>query len=205
MKDTTTSVLGFDVPVTGQPETLQECVAAAGGEQNFVDGWVDYIRFHKTNTSARSAVVSALEEVLNTKRATRQEKSPTKADPNRMVEKYDESEQTFADRAVSQSGKTRAEVWDLIKSNVGTIPFRGEAREGGIGRLAKQDTVKAQTLIDADGKWQLAVQKLQNTNPGLTIEMDEAGKPKVESLAKALQINRQRLQKEAEVELGIAA
>lgn len=205
MKDTTTSVLGYDVPVTGQPETLQECVAAAGGEQNLVDGWVDYIRFHKTNTSARSAVVDALVEVLGAKRATEQVKSPTKADPNRMVEKTTESEQTFADRVLSQSGKTRSEVWDMIKEDVGSIPFVGTGREGGPGRLAKQDTVKAQTLIDTEGKWQQAVQLLEQKNPGLKIEMGDDGKPKVESLAQALRTNRRRLEAEANAELGLAA
>lgn len=207
MKDTTTSVLGFDVPVTGQPTTLDECIAAAGGEQQFIDGWVDYITYHKTNTSARSAVVDALTEVLGAARATRKEKAPTKADPNRMVEKPDESEQTFADRVVSQSGKTRAEVWDMIKESVGSIPFQGQAREGGPGRLAKQDTTKAQTLIDdPNNKWQQAVTLLESKNPGFKVEMDETtGKPKVESLAKGLQINRMRLQKESEAELGIAA
>jgi len=201
MKDTTTSVLGFDVPVTGQPTVLSEGVEAAGGEQNLLDGWVDYIRFHKTNTSARSAVVDALEEVLGIARATKKEKSPTKADPNREVEKYAESEQTYADRAVAQSGKTRAEVWDLIKETVGSIPFQGQAREG-VGRLAKQDTLKAQTLVEA-GVWQKAVDLLQSKNPGLTIEMDEEGKPKVESLAAALRTNRKRLEAEENEALGI--
>ena len=207
MKDTTTSVLGFDVPVTGQPETLQECVTAAGGEEKLVKGWTEYIRFHKTNTSARSAVVDAMEEVLGIKRATEQVKSPTKADPNRMVTRPSESEQTFADRAVAQSGKTRPEVWDLIKDNVGSIPFeaQGEGR-GGPGRLAKQDTEKAQTLLAAPAeKLAFAIQLLTSKNPGLVIENDDAGKPTIESLATALRTNRQRLQKEADAEMGLAA
>lgn len=203
MKDTTTSVLGFDVPVSGHPTDLKECVEAAGGEQKLVDGWTDYIKFHKTNTSARSAVVEALETVLGIERETETVKSPTKADPNRTVEKYAESEQTFAQRAISQSGKSKQEVWDLIKDQVGTIPFIGEGRAG-VGRLAKQDTVKAQTLVDAD-KWQQAVQLLEQKNPGLKVEMDEAGKPKIESLAQALRTNRKRLETEENAALGIAA
>lgn len=192
-------MLGFDVPVSEWPETLAECITAAGGEDKMIDGWTQYIKFHKTNTAARSAVVDALEEVLGVKRATKTEKVGDKE-----VEKFTESEQTYADRAVAQSGKTRNEVWDLIKENVGVIPFRAEGREG-VGRLAKQDTVKAQTLIDAPDKWPQAVQLLQSKNPGLTIEMDEAGKPKVESLAAALRTNRRRVEAEANAELGIAA
>lgn len=201
MKNTNTTVLGFDVPVSEFPETLAECVTAAGGEDKLVSGWTDYVKFHKTNTSARSAVCDALEAVLNIPRAT----ETTKTKTGKEVEKYTESEQTYADRAVAQSGKTRAEVWDMISETVGVIPFRGEVREGGLGRLAKQDTVKAQTLIDAADKWPVAVQLLQSKNPGLVIEMDEAGKPKVESLAAALRTNRRRLEAEENAALGIAA
>lgn len=204
MKDTTTSVLGFDVPVSGHPTDLSECIEAAGGEQNLVDGWTDYIKFHKTNTAARSAVVEALENVLGSERETETVKSPTKADPNRTVEKYAESEQTFAQRVISQSGKTKTEIWDMIKDQVGVIPFKGEARAGGVGRLAKQDTVKAQTLIDSN-KWNVAVNLLEQKNPGLKIEMDAAGKPTVESLAQALRTNRRRLEAEENAALGIAA
>jgi hypothetical protein len=204
MKDTTTSVLGFDVPVTGQPETLQECVTAAGGEEKLVSGWVDYIRFHKTNTSARSAVVEALTEVLGAKRATESVKSPTKAEPNRMIDRPSESEQTFADRVVAETGKSRKEVWDMIKETVGSIEFRGEGREGGAGRLAKQDTDNAATLIN-ENKWEAAVKLLESKNPGLTVEMDESGKPQVESLATALRTNRRRLEQESKAELGLAA
>jgi hypothetical protein len=204
MKDTTTSVLGFDVPISGHPTDLKECIEAAGGEQNLVDGWTDYIKFHKTNTAARSAVVEALENALGVERETETVKSPTKADPNRTIEKYAESEQTFAQRVISQSGKSKTEVWDLIKDQVGTIPFKGEARAGG-GRLPKQDTAMATTLIEAADKWPKAVQLLEQKNPGLKVEMDESGKPKVESLAAALRTNRKRLESESAAELGIAA
>lgn len=203
MKDTTTSVLGFDVPVSGHPTDLKECIEAAGGEQNLVDGWTDYIKFHKTNTAARSEVVAALESVLGVERETESVKSPTKADPNRTVDKFSESEQTFAQRVISQSGKSKAEIWDMIKDQVGTVPFKGEARAGG-GRLPKQDTVMAQTLIDSD-KWTAAVEKLEQKNPGLKIEMDENGKPKVESLASGLRANRKRIEAETAEELGVAA
>jgi len=203
MKDTTTSVLGFDVPVSGYPTDLQECIEAAGGEQTLVKEWTDYIKFHKTNTAARSAVVEALESVLGVERETETVKQTTSKGVVKEVEKYAESEQTFAQRAIAQSGKKAQEIWDLIKDQVGTVPFKGEVRTG-IGRLAKQDTVKAQTLIDSD-KWTVAVQLLEQKNPGLKVEMDEAGKPKVESLAMALRTNRKRLEAEENAALGIAA
>jgi hypothetical protein len=203
MKNTTTSVLGFDVPISGHPTDLQECIEAAGGEQNLVDGWTDYIKFHKTNTAARSAVVDALETVLGIERETETVKQTTSKGVVKEVEKYAESEQTFAQRAIAQSGKTKQEIWDLIKDQVGTVPFKGEARAGG-GRLPKQDTVMAQTLIDSD-KWSAAVEKLEQKNPGLKVEMDDAGKPKVESLAQALRTNRRRIEADTAAELGIAA
>ena len=83
MKNITTSVLGFDVPVSNVPETVAECITSAGGEQNLVDGFVAYRKFHNTNTEARGSVVDALEKVTGIKRETEQVKSPTKADPNR--------------------------------------------------------------------------------------------------------------------------
>jgi hypothetical protein len=203
MKETTTSVLGFDVPISGYPTDLQECIEAAGGEQGLVNDWTDYIKFHKTNTAARSAVVDAMESVLGIERETETVKQTTAKGVVKEVEKYAESEQTFAQRAIAQSGKTKQEIWDLIKDQVGVIPFKSEGRAGG-GRLPKQDTVMAQTLIDSD-KWSAAVGKLEQKNPGLKVEMDESGKPKVESLAQALRANRRRLEAETAAELGIAA
>jgi hypothetical protein len=205
MKDTTTSVLGFDVPVSGYPTDLQECIAAAGGEQKLVTGWTDYIKFHKTNTDARSAVVDALENVLGVERETETVKQTTSKGVVKEVEKYAESEQTFAQRAIAQSGKTKQEIWDLIKDQVGTVEFKAEGRGPGVGKLPKQDTAMATTLIEADDKWPKAVQLLEQKNPGLKVEMDENGKPKVESLAAALRTNRKRLESESAAELGIAA
>lgn len=204
MKDTFTQVLGFDVPVSGYPTELSECIESAKGEQNLVSEWTDYIKFHKTNTAARSAVVEALENVLGIERETETIKQTTSKGVVKEVEKYAESEQTYASRVIAQSGKTKAEIWDMIKDQVGVIPFRSEGRAGGVGRLAKQDTASAQTLIDSD-KWSVAVQLLEQKNPGLKVEMDEAGKPKVESLAQALRTNRKRAEAEEAAALGIAA
>lgn len=204
MKNTTTKVLGWDVPVTDQPETLDECITVAkAAKRDVAEDWLDYIRFHKTNSAARSAVVDALESVLKNERETEMVSSPTKSDPNRKIEKYSEKEQQYKDRVVAQSGKTAAEVWDMIKDTVGSVPFMAEPREGGAGRLAKQDTVSAQTLIDSD-KWQTAVTMLEQKNPGLKVEIVD-GKPTVESLATALRTNRKRREAEEKAELGLAA
>lgn len=205
MKNSTTSVLGFDVPTSGQPETLAECVAAAGGEQIVVDQYVGYSNAHKTNGDARAAVVEALEEVTGIKRATEKVKAPTKSDPNRTVDKFSESEQTYADRVRAETGQKTEELWPLIADKVGVIPFKcvGEPRTGA-GRVGKEDAKNAETLLASD-VWKNAVELLSQKNPGLEIAVGDDGKPTVESLAAALRTNRQRIDKEAKAELGIAA
>lgn len=207
MKSTTTSVLGFDVPVSGQPETLAECVTAAGGEQVVADQYVGYSNAHKTNGDARGAVTDALEKITGIKRATETVKSPTKADPNRTVERTSESEQTYRDRVAAELGKSTEELWTMIKDEVGVIPFKcvGEARTGS-SRVGKEDSKKAETLLAAgDAMWQQAVSLLTQKNPGLEIALGDDGKPTVESLAAAIKVNRVRIQKEEDASLGLAA
>jgi|SRR5215475_77745 len=207
MKTDTTSVLGFDVPVNNVPETLSECVEAAGGEQNLIDGWLDYIRFHKTNTAARAAVVDALAKETGIARKMRDESSPTKADANRVISKPDESEQTYADRVRAELKLDSKVLWEQIKQEVGSIDFKAvSVREPGAGRLAKVYTTNAETLIKAGADtFNKAVAMLEQKNPGLTVEKDEQGVPTIESLAAALKQNRQRIEAESNAELGIAA
>ena len=207
MKNITTSVLGFDPPVSNVPETVPECVTSAGGEENLVAGFVSYRKFHNTNTEARAAIVDALEKVTGIKRETEQVKSPTKADPNRVIDKFAESEQQYADRVRAETKQTTEQLWELIKDEVGVIEFKGqgEARVGG-PRVGKMDTTYAQTLIDSGAEvYNKAVGMLQQKNPGLEVELDEAGAPKLESLANAIKVNRARKLAEEKAELGIAA
>lgn len=205
MKNSTTSVLGFNPPVSNVPENIAECVTAAGGEQELVDQWVAYTFAHKVNTSARAAIVDALEETTGNKRATEKVKSPTKADPNREVEKYSESEQTYADRVRAELGQTTEQIWPTIAEAVGTIEFKavGEPRTG-TSRVGKEDAKNAETLLASD-VWKNAVELLVQKNPGLEIANGDDGKPTVESLAAALRTNRQRIAKEENALLGIAA
>jgi hypothetical protein len=205
MKSITTSVCGFDLEVSGVPETLEELVKAAGGEQAVVDTFVNHKKYHVVNTEARSALSEALGEITSIEREVQKVKSPTKSDPDREVEKFAESEQEYVDRVVAQSGQTREALAPQVKVKVGTIAFKavGEARVGG-PRLAKMDTEYASKLIAAGADmFNQAVAKLQQKNPGLTIEMDEAGTPKLESLASALRVNRARLEAESKAELGV--
>lgn len=215
MKNSSTSVLGFEtVPVSGEPETVAECTAAAGGEANLVGQWVGFVKAHRTNTEARGIITDALEECTSIARSTRQKPTPSKSDPNKTTEVYDESEQQYSDRVRAETKQTTEQLWTAIiateawkTSTVdGAIQFKavGEPRGAGLGRLAKQDTTNAETLVKS-GKAQQAIDMLEQKNPGLKVEVDEAGAPKVESLAAALRTNRQRLQKEEDAALGIAA
>jgi hypothetical protein len=207
MKNITTTVLGFDVPVSGVPETLPEAVESAGGEQNLVDTFVNQRKFHNTNTEARAAVVDALVEVTNIARLTELKATPTKSDPNKTTEVDAESEQQYTDRVRAETKMTTAQLWDLVKDKVGVLAFKGqgEARGGG-ARTTKGDLTNAKVLIDAgEAKYNLAITMLEQKNPGLTVERDEKNVPKIESLAKALQTNRARAQAEENAALGIAA
>jgi hypothetical protein len=207
MKNITTSVCGFDFQVSGVPETLDELVKAAGSEQMVVDVYVNHKKYHVVNTEARSELSKALGEITGIEREVEKVKSPTKSEPDRMVEKFAESEQEYVDRVVAQSGQTREALQPQVTAKAGAIEFKavGEARVGG-PRLAKMDTEYAQKLIGAGPDiYNQAVAKLQQKNPGLTIELDEAGAPKVESLAAALRANRARVEAAEKAELGVAA
>ncbi len=207
MKNSNTSVLGFDVPISEVPENLAECVTAAGGEQNLVDQWVGFVKAHRTNTDARGAITDAFEEVLKIARATETVKSPTKADPNRTVEKPSESEQTYADRVRAETSQTTEQLWTAIKDAVGVIAFKavGEPRTGS-AKVGKEDAKKAEILLAAgDAMWQQAVALLTQKNPGLEIALGEDGKPTVDALAAAIKVNRVRIQKEEDASLGLAA
>ena len=208
MKDSTTSTLGVDVPVSGVSTTIPELVEAAGGEQALIDKVVGWGMAHNVNTTARGLITEKLEEITGEGRKTKQKVSPTKGDPNNTIEVYDESEQTYTDRVCALRNWTREQMWEQVKDGVGVIPFKlvGEPRAGGPGRVGKEDAKKAETLLNGGDKmWQTAVQLLIQKNPGLEIPFAENGMPTVETLANAIKVNRIRQQKEADAELGLAA
>jgi hypothetical protein len=208
MKDSTTSTLGVDVPVSGVPTTLPELIEAAGGEQALIDKTVGWGMAHNVNTVARSLITEALEEITGEARKMRQKASPTKSDPNNTIEVPDESEQTFTDRVCAMQDWTREQMWAAVAPKVGVVPFKlvGEPRTGGPGRVGKEDAKKAETLLNGgDSMWQTAVKLLLQKNPGLEIPFAEDGKPTVETMANAIKVNRIRQQKEADAELGLAA
>jgi|SRR5215831_19006085 len=208
MKDSTTSTLGCDVPVSGVSTTIPELVEAAGGEQPLIDKVVGWGMAHNVNTVARGLITEALEEITGEARKTKQKSSPTKSDPNNTIEVPDESEQTYTDRVCALQGWTREQMWEAVKDKVGVIPFKlvGEPRTGGPGRVGKEDAKKAETLLNGgDAMWQQAIKLLLQKNPGLEIPVQDNGMPTVEVLANAIKVNRIRQQKEADAELGLAA
>lgn len=208
MKQITTSVCGFDLPVSGVPENLQEAVQVCGGEPQAVDIIVNHVKYHRTNTEIRSAISEAITKITGVERETEKVPAPTKEDPNKTVEKWAESEQTHVNRALAEKGLKIADVAEQVAAAVGVTEFKavGEPRTAGPGRMAKMYTENAQTLINAgQATWSGAVEKLQQKNPGLTIALDENGVPTVESLAAALKTNRVRVEKEENAALGIAA
>jgi len=208
MKDSTTSTLGCDVPVSGVSTTVPELIEAAGGEQALIDKVVGWGMAHNVNTVARGLITEALEKITGEGRKTKQKASPTKSDPNNTIEVYDESEQTYTDRVCALKNWTREQMWAQVKDDVGVIAFKlvGEPRAGGPGRVGKEDAKKAETLLNGgENMWKTAVQLLLQKNPGLEIPFGDDGLPTVETLANAIKVNRIRQAKEADAELGLAA
>lgn len=206
MKTILTSVLGVDVPVTDVPETLDEAITSAGGEQKLVDTFVNHIKFHKTNGSAREAVTSALEKATGIKFKTEQKSSPTKADPNRMIEVETETEQEYANRVFAESGQTAEQLAASGAFADLTVKFDAvSTREPGAGRkMAKVYTESAEKLVALGADtYNKSIGLLESSNPGLKIDRDEQGAPKVDSLAAALKRNKERVEAEANAALGL--
>lgn len=207
MKQITTNVLGFEVPVTGVPENLAEAVTSAGGEQNLTDQWIGYRKAHDTNGEARELVVESIAKVTGITRDSKTVKSPTKADPNREVEEFTESEAEYVKRALAESGKTAEQLASQVTSGL-SVEFRGQgtARVGGPGKMAKVYTEAAQQVIGAgEAQYNATIGMLEQSNPGISVARDANGAPVLESLAAALKANLKRVQDEANAALGIKA
>lgn len=208
MKTILTSIFGIDFPITKTPENLDECKTVANGEQGVVDTFVNHHRFHRMNTDIRASVVDAMIELTGVQPETELKKSPTKSDPNRQIEVRTEKPEVYFNRALAKSNQSLEEVTPLLQEAVGETEFYavGEPRVAGAARTTKGDLVNAQILINAGAeKYNQAVSMLEQKNTGLVVERDEAGVPKLESLANALRTNRARAQAEENAALGIAA
>ncbi len=187
---------------------MEELIAAFGGENNLRDAALNYVRFHKTNTEARSLVAERIEEVTGIKRATKQVAAPTKSDPNNTREEFDGTEAEYVKDAMAQSGKTPAELSEsLFKGDKPiSVEFsaQGAPRVGGPKKVAQVYTKSAQQLIEkGDTVLDRAIGMLEQANPGTTVARGEDGKPDVESLAAALKANKERTEREANAALGI--
>ena len=219
MKNITTSVLGFEVPVTNVPENLQEGIASAGGEGNLLEGWLNYIRFHRTNTEARAEVADRISMLLGVERKTKKVSAPTSKDPNNTRDEWAESEADFAKRAVAESGQTLADIApQILNGFTATVDGKeievdplalefsatGATRAGGPRKVAQVYTKSANQLIAlGPDKYNTAIAMLEKMNPGSTVARGEDNTPEVESLASILKVNKERVEKEALSALGL--
>ncbi len=203
MKNITTSVLGFEVPVTDVPENLQEMITAAGGEEAALQGWLNYIRFHKTNTEARSEVADRVEKITGIARSSKMVKAPTKADPNNEREEWDESEADYVKRALAEHGDGASLTPQILDGLSIKFSAQGAARVGGPKKVAQVYTKAAQQLMEDATKLAKAVTLLEGKNPGVQIATDDQGKVVLESLAAALKVNKERTDRESNAALGL--
>ena len=196
-------MLGFEVPVTDVPENLQEMITAAGGEEAALQGWLNYIRFHKTNTEARSEVADRVEKITGITRSSKMVKAPTKADPNNEREEWDESEADYVKRALAEHGDGASLTPQILDGLSIKFSAQGAARVGGPKKVAQVYTKAAQQLMEDATKLAKAVKLLEGKNPGVQIATDDQGKVVLESLAAALKVNKERTDRESNAALGL--
>lgn len=196
-------MLGFEVPVTDVPETLEECIVAAGGEEQLKNAFLNYIRFHRTNTEARAEVAEKVEKLTGIPRSTKEVKAPTAADPNNTREEYDETEAEYVKRAIAESGNGAALTPQILDGLSIKFSAQGATRVGGPKKVAQVYTKAAEQLMGDEAKLNNAVKILESKNPGTTVARDENGKVLVESLAAALKVNKERVEAEANAALGL--
>jgi len=185
------------------PETLQECIIAAGGEEQMIGAFLNYIRFHKTNTEARAEVAERVEKITGVARSTKTVKAPTKADPENTREEWDESEAEYVKRAIAENGDGAALTPQILDGLSIKFSAQGAARVGGPKKVAQVYTKAAQQLMEDATKLANAIKVLESKNPGLQVATGDDGKVSVESLAAALKVNKERTEREANAALGL--
>lgn len=125
-----------------------------------------------TENSAAVEKFDGLEQITGIKRATEDVKSPTKADPNRVVQEYSEKEGAYFKRVCAEKGVKPDHFTSLAQAAADQVKFDPSAPEPTTRKPASVPKIyleKADKVI-ADGKTEKALAKIQK-DIGQTIEI----------------------------------
>jgi hypothetical protein len=157
MKSVNKEILGFNVPVSGVVETLDEAVLAAGSPERVVDMFNNYVLFHQHFGKIRTAVVKKLEELTS---------KPRTQDTEGNV---DEKDSEYIAR-LEEEGVNLSEFESVIGELVAGMPvdYKQPVRgSGGSSTVAKKWLAAVDTLIE-EGKYERFVAKYKLDFDGLS-------------------------------------
>lgn len=164
MKTITRELLGFEVPLNGVAETLQEIVSAAGDESRVVDLANNYVLFHVYYDTVRDKIVETLEK-LSGKKLERNEKNVVTEKYTEYIARLEDDEDIKASGGLAQFESQVVEAVNALN-----VDYTKSVRGVGDGTPAKKWLAYVDQLV-ADGKLERFIEK-----HGLDIEgLDKDG------------------------------
>lgn len=232
MKEATKEVLGLNFTIHNVPETETEFNTLAGtrpdGQSPVLFEASNNIFYRSTFPDIRAEFLERLEKLTGIMRKTKP--GPNKKDGSAGADQYDETEGKYFARVcatfkpegatevgvdkkyfqfladeVSSAKKTKKEGETTITLDEFLISFDPSAASRGTGetKIAKVYLDAASDFLKKDAAWQArAKANLEKLNPGVSIDENEDGTLKAESVAVAIKANEDRKRKSAVEELG---
>lgn len=149
------------------PETAVEYNAMAGakeGEDLCCEEAVDNIIYRSVLTGTRSDFCELLEATFNIPRDTKKVELKSKNEDGtpKYSEVYAETEEVYVNKVLARTGKTRAELQELLDKVVAKNQFDPKVKERKPAgpKKARKDLLHVTEAIVAQGKGDLLAQKL---------------------------------------------
>lgn len=182
MKTITRELLGFEVPLNGVAETLEEIVSAAGNDTRVVDLANNYVLFHGHYDTVRDKIIETLVKLTGKKLET--------DDKGKVTEKNTEYiARLEEDDDVKAAGGLAAYESQIVEAvNALTVDYTKTVRAAGDSAPAKKWLAYYDQLV-ADGKLDKFIAKHEIDISGLD---DEAIKVLVARKLKEVVTNAQR-------------
>lgn len=204
MKIANPKFLGITVNVS-VPETAEEYDQLAGEVNACVQDANQQILMHSWGGKFRDKFAEALEKATEIEWPVNAEataKAPKKKDGT--VTPVHITPADYLKLVCGQLDKKPSDFQAIADEVAAKIAFDPSESERGAGRVSKTNTAAAEKLLEDPNRALAAVEKLQNENPGLSIEVNpETGLPTAIELAKALAIHKARIEKESLANLGL--